>query len=798
MSSKKPEMTPMMEQWWSLKQQAGDALLFFRLGDFYELFNEDAETAAPIMGVTLTARNQKSAKEKQPLCGVPIHHFENYLHKVLDAGYRVALAEQTETAGAGKKLVRREIVQWFSPGIRLLASSDRPAYCGVLTGDEKKWAFAAADVATGHLVIESGNSIENIIDLIKQLPVLDLRIPYREKFDLSVHHQRAVYLVSEKEAQSLIMNALSVSQWEDRPTRSTQETLALGTLIQVLKEAHPLQKIRFLRPQEFADCVWMNASTKKNLNLEEPKENNLLQFLDETKTSMGRRFLKQLLQHPSFSKEEIQSRQQLVHFFKNNDMARGQFRKNLQRVYDIDRMLRKKSTPTNLFQISESLQAGLAATNDLPQEHAHLQALQKAGLQLDELASSLSIALKHSDTSDSGWIAEGVSSDLDELRDFQRTANQKLSELELSLREKLQISNLKIKFHQVFGYVAEVTALHKSKIPDSVKHVQSLANSTRFKTPEIDSLEEKLLSINSRIREAESALLEKLYETLDQNLEALQNWSAQLAICDCFQALASVSRREDWVTPTTLLSKTQRLQLTEAKHPLSQEDFIPLNFELSQEATQVMLLSGPNMAGKSTVLRLAALFALLHQIGSDVPAKAAELSIFDRIMCRMGAFDDLTQGKSTFFIEMKEVSNMLHGASEKSLLLFDELGRGTSTYDGMSLAWAITEEVHELGSLSIVATHYLEMSKLEKSLSHLKNFHVGVKALDNRLIFTRKLEEGPASQSYGIQVAKLAEISPSILKRAEQKLKDFEKKPNSTRPLLELMRPQQREQHSIQ
>lgn len=773
--------TPMMQQWLSLKEQAGDSLLFFRLGDFFELFNEDAEVAAPVMGVTLTSRGGKSAEDKQPLCGVPIHNFEIYLHKLLDAGFSIALAEQTEEAGPQIKLVKREIVQWFSPGIRFLHQDERPSYCAVVTGKARAWHFAAADVATGHLVLESGETEENLQALLQALPVLDLRIPYREKFSVDVKFQRACYLMSERDSQKLIMDSLHLTDWEDCPSKNLLSTQALGTLLQILKEAHPRHRLHFQRPNEYPNSVWMNSSTRRNLNLDQSSSVNLFDFLNQTKTAMGRRRLKEQLMHPSTSAAEIQDRQNLVQFFKSNSRLRSDFRNELQQVLDLHRLLRKKTSASNLYSLSQSLGHSLSAAERLEKNSLSL------GLDLQPLQyiyKTLSKHLQWSEEADLGWVKAGINSQLDELRDLESNASSLLSQLEDTLRAQTGVNTLKIKFHQVFGYVADFGSIHQTKIPPQAKTVQTLANSVRFKTKELNQLEEKLLSLGSRIKEAESAEIAKLAELVEQHQNFILQFCDQISYFDFVQSLAEVSSKNRWVTPKSA-TEEQKIQVKKATHPLSQENFVPLTFELSQSSQRCILLSGPNMAGKSTVLRIAALMALLHQIGSDVPAENCELSIFDRIMCRMGAFDDLAQGKSTFFVEMKEVSNMLSGASQRSLLLFDELGRGTSTFDGMSLAWAITEAVHDLGALSMVATHYLEMAKLEKFLPALKNYHLGVKQIDDQLVFTRKLERGPASQSYGIQVARLADIPERILERASQKLSEFESKRKKPTPLFE-------------
>jgi DNA mismatch repair protein MutS len=772
--------TPMMKQWQNLKRQAGESLLFFRLGDFYELFAEDAVRAAPLMGVTLTSRNGKADKEEAiPLCGVPHHHFEMYAHKLLEHGESIAIAEQTEEASPGKSLVQREIIQW------LLPNEDRPHYIGLVAGREESWILAACDVATGHCVLETASGLENLWEAVSRLPVEDLRIPYGQSFEGAPKlFQKSCHLQIPGKAHQILMDAFSLSDIADLPIQKDLEIQVLGSLIGICQEAHPQQSLRFLRFQEIPDQVWMGASTRRHLHLFEPKDQNLFQFLDETRSAFGRRELKQVLSHPVFSKESIQERQKIVRYFKENPFERKSLRKHLHEIYDLERLLRRRRKAAHLYQIRQSLmhfqEIAQFLTGDLPLFHQYQSKLKS----METIRQLLESSLQWSEDEETGWICPGVLQELDDLRALQKGAEQALSQLEDKMRVDFGVPSLRIKFHQSFGYVAEVTRSHREKISDQVRRVQSLTNSERFKTPELESLEEKLLSLSTRLKQAELGEVERLYNELEKHREDLSVSVQLLGQMDCFQSLAEVSTRENWVT-ARLSDEAGILKIKNGRHPLTQEDFVPLSFELSPSEMRCMLLTGPNMAGKSTVLRVAGISALLHQIGSDLPAEAAELSLFDRIMCRMGAQDDLHQGKSTFFVEMKEVSQMLSGASDRSLLLFDEVGRGTSTYDGMSLAWAITEEVYLLKGLSMVATHYLELSLLENQYRQLRNYHLGVKELKGRLLFTRRLERGPASRSYGIQVARLAQLPESLLQKAEKKLREFEKKTEKKSPLFE-------------
>ncbi len=782
------ELTPMMKQWSELKAQAGSALLFFRLGDFYELFEDDAVKAAPILQVVLTARNNKGSGPSSPLCGVPVGNIEIYLNRALDAGLKVALVEQTEEPQPGRSLVRREIVQWFTPGIRLLKIEDRPHYCGLVAGTFDQWSLAAADVGTGHIVLESGTGAESLQDLIDRLPIEDLRFDKLNSDSLRVKYSEKTNLLLQEEAESHIVQAFGIANIDDSPAQSKLETLVLGSLLKILADAHPRDRLRYSRPKLLPSHVWMSAATRKNLYLFEPSDKCLFALMDKTQTALGRRELKTTLANPTQDRDEIQLRQSLVKKFKENSGMRKLFRSKISGIHDLHRLMRKRRGPQELYHIAQSLKFGFSASLCLERGHPDIDEFQNCSDDLRPLIEELEKSLRSSEDSELGWIQPGVNSTLDDLRNLKQNSETLLSSLEEKLRSETKANNLKIKFHQVFGYVIELTTSQKDKVPHGAKRIQTLANAERYKTPELEALEEKVLSLDSRIREAERSEILRLYSLIESREQALLNWAEALARLDCFQSMAEVSDIYQWVSPVTETeSKTQILHIKDGFHPLSQGAFVPQTFELKQSSCQVMLLTGPNMSGKSTLLRLAALVALLHQIGSDVPARSARLSFFDRIVCRMGAQDDMTTGQSTFFVEMREVASMLHGATDRSLLIFDEIGRGTSTYDGMSLAWAITEEVHEFSALCFMATHYLELAELEKSLPHLKSYHLGVEEIQGRLIFTRTLKEGPASRSYGIQVAKLAEISPRILSRADSKLKELEKKRSRAVPLFELM-----------
>ncbi len=781
----------MMKQWAELKAKAGSALLFFRLGDFYELFEEDALKAAPLLGVTLTSRNSKAdTKDAIPLCGIPVSQLELYLPRLLDRNLKVALAEQVEEPQPGKTLVRREIVQWFTPGMRLLRGDDRIHLVAVIDHQGRDWSLAACDIATGHLTLDTQTSWEALLSKIQELNIKDLRwnLPMPEH-SLTLFHEEAPY-VDESEWNGLLLRGFGVSSTQDLPPLSRLYRKTLAQLLRVIEEAHPRERLRFLHPQLSIDNVWMSQATKKNLHLFEPDGLSLFDILNHCMTACGRRTLKQWMNHPIRHKDHLKSRQTTVAFFKSRTTERTLLRKKLSQILDLHRLLRRRRTPREILSFADSLKAGISTALLLQSPIPLLQQFSTLSDSLRSLGDELERCIEpHQRSLEASslepQIARGVHPIIDELRAIRDDSRSLLMQLEARLRDSLGISSLKIKFHQTFGYVIEITAAHKSKIPDSAKRIQSLTNGERFKTDELEALEQQILSCTSRLQDAEDAEWSRLNEAIEAHYSSLISWLDILGQIDAAQSLADVSSHYNWTTPHTC-EQRQTLLLTQAKHPLVRGQFIPFDLSMSPGQLQVLLLTGPNMAGKSTVLRTVCLMAYLHQIGCDLPAQSASLSLFDRILCRMGASDDLTNGQSTFLFEMREVASILQGASEESLLAFDEIGRGTSTFDGMSLSWAVTKHVAGLGALSLMATHYLELAELEALVPTLRAYHLGVELTDNKLIFTRELLSGPASRSYGIHVARMADLPESILQVAEDKLREFERKRAQRIPVLEL------------
>jgi DNA mismatch repair protein MutS len=776
--------TPMMRQWSALKAQAGDDLLFFRLGDFYELFDTDAQTAAPVMGVVLTSRNQKSP-DAVALCGVPLHQFENYVGRLLDRGFGVAVAEQVEEPQAGKTLVRREIVQRLSPGIRFLANEDRNFSVAALSGTATDWTCVVADVNTGQVRAKESSSLEDLDQFLKMHHVADLRlIDWNEKESLSVPYQRNLRAVDSSQIDCLIQKSMRLRDREDFPVQSARGRLVAASLLQLLADFHPAESLSFfvqsLDPQSLATT----AATRRNLHLFEPAGRSLFDFINRTLTAMGRRELLRWLQEPTQNQSLIRDRQKLVHFFKTQTFHRQKMRERLREILDLHRLIRKERGPQPLIKLRATLRASLQCLQLITEPSPLLNITDEMNQRLLELVIYLEKTLCESEKSDLGWIHSGVDPTIDELRDLQKNSDRLLIELEQQTKEAWGVPSLKVKFHQSLGYVFECSLTHREKIPPAMKIVQNLTQTLRIQSPELKQLEEKVLSVESRLIQAEQEIIRQTYARVFELRDSILLTADLVGRIDALQSLAEISSEEKWTTPQITTESSASLKLQQAKHPLIPQ-CVPLSLELSSDSQQVMLITGPNMSGKSSVLRLASLCAYLHQIGSDVPAQAMSSILFDRIMCRMGAQDDLASGQSTFFVEMNEVAHMLQGATEKSFLVLDEIGRGTSTFDGMSLAWAISEEIHESKMLALFATHYLELAELERKCPRLKPYHLGVEEKDGRLAFSRRLIPGPASRSYGIQVARLAHVPERVLERASQKLHELEKSSTKGLPLFE-------------
>ncbi len=794
------EDTPLMQQWRDAKSKHRDALVFFRVGDFYELFHDDAKEASRLLGLTLTARNNGAAA-RVPMAGVPAKALDEYLARLVRQGRRAAICEQVEDASEAKGIVRREVVETVTPGTILqdtLLQERRNNFLVALAPG----GLAALDLSTGefHLQPVEEGALHAELGRLEPAELLVVRgeeealppgIPVTLRdpwyFDLKGGEEELRRRFGIAELSALGFGA------DDAPL-----VQAAGALVQYVHETQPaasehLQRPRILRPG--AEMV-LDEMTRRNLELVEPLRageagGTLIEVLDETVTAMGGRLLRRWILRPLVLPEAIWRRQEAVAELFGRRELRTALRTELAEIRDLERLAGKvatgRVTPRELQALGRSLDRlprlaalGHDASSDLLRElTVELDTLEEAAARIGAaLADDPPQALQ-----DGGVIRPGASPELDELRAVRDGAVDFIASLQARERERTGIASLKVGFNKVFGYYLEVTRANLDRVPDDYVRKQTLSNGERYFTPELKEWEEKVTGAEERILALETELFQALRREVAAEVPRLQGAGAGVACLDVLSNLAHVAVRRRYVRPEVYAGGGPRggdtLRITAGRHPvvetmMPREDFIPNDLVLGEDGW-IVILTGPNMAGKSTILRQVGLIQLLAQVGAFVPADQARLPVCDRIFTRVGASDNLARGQSTFMVEMNETAAILHGATERSLVLLDEIGRGTSTYDGVSIAWAVTEHLHaRLGARTIFATHYHELTQLGDLLGGVTNMNVSVREAGEEIVFLRRLERGGADRSYGIQVARLAGLPPEVLARARMILADLE------------------------
>ena len=799
--------TPMMQQWHEAKAKHRDALIFFRVGDFYELFNQDAEEGAKILGLTLTSRNNGGSKA--PLAGIPVKALEDYLPRLVQAGRKVAICEQVEDPAEAKGVVRREVTETFTAGTALhdvLLRDRRNNFLAALTPAENgHHGLAALDLSTGEFQVQKVPEAELLSEL-GRLEASELLLP-RSVSDAG--------LLSELPAPSSGGPALTVrDDWafdvesgrEELERRLAVKSLdgfgfeagdtlmvrAGGALVGYVQEIRPagVSHIQAPRIVRAGSAMALDEMTRRNLELVESirpgvEGGTLLTVVDEAMTAMGGRLLRNWILHPLVEPEAIWKRQAAVATLVEDSALRRMLRDALSNVSDLERLAGKVGTarvnPRELRGMSRSLErlpdvrAAVVGTDD--------PYLTELGADLDVLA-DLNELLARGIADDppavlqaGGYIRDGYNEELDDLRGVRDGAVDFIAQLQTRERERTGISSLKVGFNKVFGYYLEVTRTNLDKVPDDFVRKQTLANGERYFTPELKEWEEKVFGAEDRISQLETELFLALRKEVVSHVPRLQATARRVAIMDVLAGLAEVAERRGYVRPE--VHTGFEMTVRAGRHPvvetmMPREEFIPNDIELTDEGF-ISILTGPNMAGKSTVLRQVGLIQLLAQMGAFVPADAARIPITDRIFTRVGASDNLARGQSTFMVEMHETAAILHGATRNSLVLLDEIGRGTSTYDGVSIAWAVTEHLHEeIGCKTIFATHYHELTQLGDLLPGVGNLNVAVREVGEDIVFLRRLEQGGADRSYGIQVARLAGVPRDVIARARELLHELE------------------------
>jgi DNA mismatch repair protein MutS len=797
------EPTPLIKQYLEVKRQVPDAILFFRMGDFYEMFFEDATLASKILDIALTSRD-KNKEDAVPLCGVPYHAASGYIQKLVNQGYKVAICEQMEEASKAKGIVRREIIRVVTPGTVLEDDILQPKvnnFLMALSPGPACFGMAFLDASTGDFLSTEVNTIQSVWDEIVRLEPKEILFPEPAKSlalfrHLTKNYPEALYSSLPREVFDLQrarerIEALSLSV----PEGNGPATEAIGAILFYIQETQKVQPghISRLESYQVQDYVILDETTRKNLELLENlqgrgRKSSLIGILDETVTSMGGRMLKRWISAPLLDLSRIRQRLDAVEEMKEQDLKRRNLRESLSRIQDMERLSGRVSLKIaharDLVVLRSSLHLLPGIKNLLSsfQSSACLRNLQ-ALEELPELLDLLDRGIEDNPPvplREGGLIKKGFHGELDRLRAMSHEGKKWIAELETRERVRTGISSLKIRYNRVFGYYIEITKANLPAVPSHYMRKQTLANAERFITQELQEYETQVLQAEEQKDELEYEIFLQILERVGAQIPTLQKIAHALAEVDVLAALGEVAERYHYCRPN--LEESDRLVIMEGRHPVLErmtldERFVPNDLTMDSEERQILVITGPNMAGKSTIMRQAALIVILSQLGSFVPAQEATIGLVDRIFTRVGATDDLMRGRSTFMVEMEEVAHILRNVTPRSLILLDEIGRGTSTFDGLSIAWAVTEFLHDEcpgRPRTLFATHYHELTELALTKPRVRNFHVAVKEWNEQVIFLRKLIEGGTSRSYGIQVARLAGLPEGVLERAKEVLNNLE------------------------
>jgi DNA mismatch repair protein MutS len=841
----------MLRQYQELKRQHPGTLLFFRLGDFYELFFDDAVTGAREMEITLTARH-KERGSPIPMCGVPHHALSNYVARLVRKGYRVAVCEQTEDPAQAKKLVRREVVRVITPGTAIdpqLMDSRECLYLAAVCGAGDSFGAAFLDLSTGEFratEARGADAWERVRADIESYAPRELLFPaslsplIRDGFDARARTAPLPLAVDAEEAESetakpsnvvpfprgpqtggarpgacataltpiddwlwepLSCATLLVEQFGARTlegyglTDKTDAVAAAGACLRYAREtqresAAHVNDITFFEAQ---DTLVLDAVTVRNLELVESQSNagrahTLLGVIDETVTGMGARLLRSWLLRPSVRRGEIESRLAAVAELHGSQIKRDRLRLLLKEIADLERLIARvnmnTATPRDLAALRRSLDQVPHIRRTLSDSEASLlEVLRESADELADVRELISTSISDDpplNLADLGAIRDGCSAELDELRVINRDAKQTIAALEARERARSGIDSLRVRFNNVFGYYIEVSKANSARVPADYERRQTLANAERFSTPELKEWERRILGAEERMRELEAMIYAEARSRVAGETKRLQTTARSLATLDALAGLAEVAARRRYTKPQ--LHDADEIEIRQGRHPvieaMSDAPFVPNDLYMNNSTERLLIITGPNMGGKSTILRQVALISILAQVGSFVPAERARLPVLDRVWTRVGASDDLARGRSTFMVEMTETAAILHNATPRSLVLLDEIGRGTSTFDGLSIAWAVAEHLHdsaEHAAKTLFATHYHELTELAERLPGAQNYRIRVAEREGEVIFLYRIERGRASKSYGIEVARLAGLPPGVVARARDVLHRLER-----------------------
>ena len=796
-------LTPMMQQYMAIKEQYKDCILFYRLGDFYEMFYDDALTASRELEITLTGKNC-GQEERAPMCGVPYHAVDVYLNKLVAKGYKVAICEQAEDPKQAKGIVKREVIRIVTPGTNLSQQAldeGRNNYLMCLVYDNNQFGLAITDISTGDFYTTEVATLKELYDEIHRFSPSEIICndsfymsgasldDFKDRLHVSVSTLDTWYMDEAVSVQKIKEHFKVASLDGLGLTDFPSGTLAVGALLLYLYETqkNTLDNLTKITPYRSGGYMIIDSATNRNLELietlrEKQKKGSLLWVLDKTKTAMGARLMRNWIEQPLIEKKKITARQDAVEELYNDMITREEIREYLNAVYDLERLVTRISyrtaNPRDLIAFKTSLGMIPPVKQLLSQaKSAELKEIDERMDCLEDIYDLIEKSIQDEPPimiREGGMIKEGYNEDVDKFRLSRTEGKTWLAELEAREKEKTGIKNLRVRYNKVFGYYLEVTNSYKELVPEDWTRKQTLANAERYITPELKELEDMILGAEDKLAALEYDLYCEVRDSIGEQVVRIQETAKAIAHLDVLASLACVAQSNDYVRPS--INTKGVIDIQGGRHPVVEkmndnQMFIDNDTYLDNKNHRISIITGPNMAGKSTYMRQSALIVLMAQIGSFVPAKSANIGIVDRIFTRVGASDDLASGQSTFMVEMTEVANILRNATSRSLLILDEIGRGTSTFDGLSIAWAVVEHISNpklLGAKTLFATHYHELTELEGKLDSVNNYCIAVREQGDDIIFLRKIIRGGADKSYGIQVARLAGVPDSVIDRAKE------------------------------
>ena len=796
-------LTPMMQQYMAIKEQYKDCILFYRLGDFYEMFYDDALTASRELEITLTGKNC-GQEERAPMCGVPYHAVDVYLNKLVAKGYKVAICEQAEDPKQAKGIVKREVIRIVTPGTNLSQQAldeGRNNYLMCLVYDNNQFGLAITDISTGDFYTTEVATLKELYDEIHRFSPSEIICndsfymsgasldDFKDRLHVSVSTLDTWYMDEAVSVQKIKEHFKVASLDGLGLTDFPSGTLAVGALLLYLYETqkNTLDNLTKITPYRSGGYMIIDSATNRNLELietlrEKQKKGSLLWVLDKTKTAMGARLMRNWIEQPLIEKKKITARQDAVEELYNDMITREEIREYLNAVYDLERLVTRISyrtaNPRDLIAFKTSLGMIPPVKQLLSQaKSAELKEIDERMDCLEDIYDLIEKSIQDEPPimiREGGMIKEGYNEDVDKFRLSRTEGKTWLAELEAREKEKTGIKNLRVRYNKVFGYYLEVTNSYKELVPEDWTRKQTLANAERYITPELKELEDMILGAEDKLSALEYDLYCEVRDSIGEQVVRIQETAKAIAHLDVLASLACVAQSNDYVRPS--INTKGVIDIQGGRHPVvekmnNNQMFIDNDTYLDNKNHRISIITGPNMAGKSTYMRQSALIVLMAQIGSFVPAKSANIGIVDRIFTRVGASDDLASGQSTFMVEMTEVANILRNATSRSLLILDEIGRGTSTFDGLSIAWAVVEHISNpklLGAKTLFATHYHELTELEGKLDSVNNYCIAVREQGDDIIFLRKIIRGGADKSYGIQVARLAGVPDSVIDRAKE------------------------------